>query len=252
MKWIISANSKYYDHKKSFDDFDYIDWKQTANYSIGDIVYIYSTRPDSKISFITKVEKTNLSFSQIRDDKKYWADLTKYEESKTKKFVRLRLLDKVDDYNITLEKLLENGLNAAPQGPVKVRGKLFEFLDNIYNLKNINKELDNVNTYLEGEEQSVLVTKYERNPEAREKCLDYYGYSCKGCGFNFEAKYGDVGKKFIHVHHLIPISEIKERYIINPIKDLIPVCPNCHAMLHRKQKDGTYISYDELKNLILK
>lgn len=46
--------------------------------------------------------------------------------------------------------------------------------------------------------------------------------------------YGEIGNGFIHVHHLVPLSAIKENYHLDPINDLIPVCPNCHAMLHRQ------------------
>ena len=54
------------------------------------------------------------------------------------------------------------------------------------------------------------------------------------CGFDFEKTYGEIGKGFIHVHHIVPVSEIGESYRVDYEKDLIPVCPNCHAMLHRK------------------
>lgn len=47
-------------------------------------------------------------------------------------------------------------------------------------------------------------------------------------------KYGDLGKDFTHVHHIIPLNEIKEEYNVNPLTDLIPICPNCHAIIHRK------------------
>ncbi|MCT7581447.1 HNH endonuclease [Aliarcobacter butzleri] len=87
---------------------------------------------------------------------------------------------------------------------------------------------------LEGAKKQVLVNVYERDTKARQACLEEFGYICKICGFDFEKKYGLIGKEFIHVHHLIPLSEIKEEYEVNPIEDLIPVCPNCHAMLHRK------------------
>lgn len=87
---------------------------------------------------------------------------------------------------------------------------------------------------LEGSKKQVLVNVYERDTKARQACLDEFGYICKICDFDFEKKYGLIGKEFIHVHHLIPLSEIKEEYEVNPIEDLIPVCPNCHAMLHRK------------------
>lgn len=87
---------------------------------------------------------------------------------------------------------------------------------------------------LEGSKKQVLVNIYERDTKARQACLDEFGYICKICNFDFEKRYGLIGKEFIHVHHLIPLSEIKKEYELNPKKDLIPVCPNCHAMLHRK------------------
>ena len=62
--------------------------------------------------------------------------------------------------------------------------------------------------------------------------MERYGYSCVVCGFNFEDEYGDAAKDFIHVHHLMPLSEIKGVHKVDPIKDLRPVCPNCHAVIH--------------------
>ena len=86
----------------------------------------------------------------------------------------------------------------------------------------------------EGSKKTITVNSYERNPKARSECIKKYGVSCAVCGFNFENIYGQRGKGFIHVHHLIPVSDIGDEYEINPITDLRPVCPNCHAMLHRK------------------
>lgn len=85
----------------------------------------------------------------------------------------------------------------------------------------------------EGKLRRVEVNKYERSRSNRQLCLNYHGYTCKVCGFNFENFYGEIGKNFIHVHHIIPVSDIKPEYILNPIKDLIPICANCHSMVHR-------------------
>lgn len=87
---------------------------------------------------------------------------------------------------------------------------------------------------VEGTKKRVIVNIYERDSKARLECLKEFGYICRICEFDFEKKYGDIGKEFIHVHHLLPLSEIKKEYKVNPIKDLIPVCPNCHAMLHKR------------------
>ena len=85
---------------------------------------------------------------------------------------------------------------------------------------------------IEGALKQVLVNKYERNIEARNRCIDFYGAICQVCDLEFSKKYGDIGSGFIHVHHIVPLHEIKKEYIIDPIRDLIPVCPNCHSMLH--------------------
>ncbi|WP_431146162.1 HNH endonuclease [Bacillus cereus] len=73
------------------------------------------------------------------------------------------------------------------------------------------------------------------------------GFSCVVCGFNFEERYGQMGKDFTHVHHLKELSQIGEEYEINPIEDLRPVCPNCHSMLHKRKPA---YSIEELKNLL--
>lgn len=87
--------------------------------------------------------------------------------------------------------------------------------------------------YYEGAGIQVRVTIYERSREARDKCVRHYGCKCSVCGFDFESFYGEIGRDYIHVHHLVLISKNNgEKYVVDPIKDLIPVCPNCHAMLH--------------------
>ncbi len=102
--------------------------------------------------------------------------------------------------------------------------------------------------YTEGTPNQVTLTKYERNPFARKICLKHFGFSCAVCDFNFEQVYGDIGKDFIHVHHLTQVAKVGKQYTVDPLNDLRPVCPNCHAMLHRK-KDGVSIEY--LKSLIV-
>lgn len=84
----------------------------------------------------------------------------------------------------------------------------------------------------EGAVTKVLVNKYERSPRNRAACLAHYGSSCQGCGFSFAEKYGSIASGYIHVHHLVPVSQIGHDYLVNPIEDLIPLCPNCHAAIH--------------------
>lgn len=102
--------------------------------------------------------------------------------------------------------------------------------------------------FLEGAKKEVIVNSFERNPKARKECIEHFGCKCQCCDLDFEDKYGEIGKGFIHVHHLKKISEIGDEYQVNPIEDLIPLCPNCHAMVH---KNNPPFSIDELKEIMV-
>ncbi|WP_198402997.1 HNH endonuclease [Pseudoalteromonas sp. 1_2015MBL_MicDiv] len=95
------------------------------------------------------------------------------------------------------------------------------------------EEVTGADTYIEGATKVVTINKYERDVKARKKCIAHFGCVCQVCGFDFEKVYGDLGKGYIHVHHIVPLSEIGKEYEVNPEEDLVPLCPNCHAMVHR-------------------
>ena len=92
-------------------------------------------------------------------------------------------------------------------------------------------------TLIEGEKFDVTLSRSERNPAARRRCLEIHGVACLACGLDFVSKYGSLGAGFIHVHHLNPLSTISGAYAVDPSRDLIPLCPNCHAMIHRLKDD---------------
>ena len=97
---------------------------------------------------------------------------------------------------------------------------------------------------LEGAAERTLLNKYERNPQARAACIAARGTACTVCGIDFGKEYGPEFEGKIEVHHIVPLSEIGEEYAVDPVNDLVPVCPNCHTALHSK-KDGVY-TVDEL------
>jgi len=86
----------------------------------------------------------------------------------------------------------------------------------------------------EGASKEDLVKRYERSMINRAACIEIHGLRCKVCNMHFEEVYGEIGEGFIHIHHVIPVSLMAGQYVVDPKKDLIPVCPNCHAMLHRQ------------------
>ncbi|HAJ80191.1 MAG TPA: hypothetical protein DCO75_10525 [Fibrobacteres bacterium] len=95
-------------------------------------------------------------------------------------------------------------------------------------------ELDSA-PFSEGSRKKTFIDAYERNPKARKACIEYYGFHCQVCGMLFSDIYGKAGKEVIQVHHLKPIYKSKRERIINPINDLIPVCANCHVIIHTRK-----------------
>lgn len=254
MKWLISANCSIYDCATSFEDYKFIDWRQgNIKYEVGDTVYIYCIRPVKKIRFKCIVKKKDIPLKYIRDDKEYWNNDVEYKKSLKGKFIRLNLIDKIDTEKLNLENLLNNGLKVAPQGPKKLSGELLEYIEKNFNDSNQSdtfpEMIDKDVSVFEGLKKEITVNKYERSSYARAKCIEYNGTKCKICGMNFEEKYGKIGVGFIHVHHIKPIHEIGKEYKIDYKNDLIPVCPNCHAMLHRKI-NGKELTVEQLKSIV--
>lgn len=125
-----------------------------------------------------------------------------------------------------------------------------DILATIWEGRSAKSQLDEAESvFEEGDAISVISRRYERNKLAREMCLDILGATCRICGFNFKEVYGDIGADFIHIHHLEELSQKAKRSTIDPLCDLIPVCPNCHAMLHKRTP---VYSPEELKALIRK
>jgi Predicted restriction endonuclease len=170
----------------------------------------------------------DINHEKINPDNIPWGDLWKYFN------VRITKLPFTDDIESYDEKSI------AADWAVRSVAMIMSLM----NIEQIEDEL-----YYEGGLKRAETNRYERNPVNRELCLAANGYKCMICGFDFEEKYGVIGHHFIHVHHIEQVSLHLEEYLINPVTDLLPVCPNCHAMLHRSDPP---LKPDELKTIIEK
>ncbi len=250
--WIVIANAKYYDLDRFVEERQIIDWQQRSiRYSVGDIVYFYCTAPDKRIKYGGRVIQTGLNEHELEDDSKYWINREAYNRGNTS-WIRVQINSFSDPNSLSLNDLRKNGYTASPQSPSRVSEQLSSYIDghmnSIEGLYPDSEELEG--QIVEGAIKKVTVNAYERNPIARMKCIEHYGCKCAVCGIDFGDYYGDFASGFIHVHHIKPIHEIKQEYVVNPLTDLIPVCPNCHAVLHMKTKDGKQYSVEELRQII--
>jgi hypothetical protein len=100
----------------------------------------------------------------------------------------------------------------------------------------------------EGAVVRTAVNRYERDPNARRACIAHYGAMCQVCEFDFEKTYGPIGVGYIHVHHLTPLASIGQVHEVDPVADLVPLCPNCHAMVHAGR--SAPLTVDELRQIV--
>ena len=128
---------------------------------------------------------------------------------------------------------------------------LLEYIDKVDSSTEADLEDLKSNVFFEDGTGKVHQSRhYERNPAARAECLSHYGYKCHVCGFESEKTYGPLFKNKIEVHHIVPISERGKVYELDPVKDLVPICPNCHTMLHTKLEGGGYPTISQLMELV--
>lgn len=106
------------------------------------------------------------------------------------------------------------------------------------------------NGYKDGAVRERTSVYYERNFRNRRLAIEIHGTTCMACGFNFEEIYGEHGKDYIEIHHVNPLSLLQEEIKIDVRNDLVPLCANCHRMVHRKQKEP--LTIEQLKQMINK
>jgi len=255
--WLISCRNEYYNIKSAFQHLNEVDWRETVKYEVNDMVYIYCTKPYQKVMFQTVVQKINIPFDETIDDRFFGEDIQS-TESQSYYYSRLKLHKYIDSDSLTLNTLLQHGLKMPPRRPMRLRGNLKNYIGLEFEKTALVEhiplpeeiDLDDQKTYHDGAKKQITVNAYERNPIARSECIRMYGSVCIICGFDFGNFYGSELEGKIHVHHKKPLSQIDDSYEVNPKDDLVPVCPNCHMVLHSK-KDRTY-SIEDVKEMISK
>jgi len=248
--WLAFANDiKTFDVIRCFQNLKECHWRKYS-FSKGDIVYLY-VKSKERVLYKTVVVEDKVEANDWDDDK-YWID-TKENNDKNNRVI-LRLLEESCGERLLFKHLHKNGLKTTRSltRPNKNPISLINYIGSHFhdNIDVFPCENDILEDTSESIRKKVYVNRYERDPEERRKCIERYEnkYECIVCGFNFEDKYGEIGRGFIHVHHINPLADNGKDISGN----LIPVCPNCHAMLHRYLKEDARDYNDlikEIKNL---
>lgn len=176
-------------------------------------------------------------------------------DKNSKEFKKLfnQLTDFAQDLNKKINKKTSEGSGGIYLPKNNYLNKEGQYTLSLY--KTVQLDLDSIaneenKVFTEGKKKAKLVQYYERNPKIRARAISYHGLTCKVCGFNFEKFYGDRGKYFIEVHHLVPVSKFNKEIKVDYKKDMTVLCANCHRMIHRNR--NTPLTIKELKSIIRK
>lgn len=167
-------------------------------------------------------------------EKNYWRDgVRKISKSDYEKIIGLSKIEFMS--SLSLDKVSENR--------------------HVYELSvksaHVNSSIEDyfIDVEREGTGREKLAVTYERSKRLREYAIGVHGSSCLACGFNFGEFYGHYAKGYIHVHHVKPVSKLHLGDEFNPKEDLIPLCANCHAVVHLKK--GRLLTLQEIREIIL-
>lgn len=258
--WIIPVYATSFDFGRALHEgHDTMDWRMSSHpFEVGDEVWLAVKDPLVRLAVQLEITAVGLTEEEANDHPELWSDLTAYYDGLGRfRYARMKVIGGAQSLYYSLEALQEHGLQGSLAGVVEVKNeRLLRFLHGEGSADSPTEpdsscEVDypaDAQLY-EGAVVQVLANRYERNREARELCIALKGTRCTICGMHFVETYGEIGRNFIHVHHLVPISSIGKEYELNVEHDLVPVCPNCHYMLHRKNPPYTV---DEIKIILKK
>jgi 5-methylcytosine-specific restriction protein A len=243
-----------YDLKRCRTEGSFItDWNvHTKNIQVGDYAFFYHTGKNNGIfgaGFVTDPPYKNIDWKG-KDKQLYYIDI------KVCELVDPNSDELLSRENLPKELINSNLLWSSGASTITNDSLINEIIDKwsqVYNTKkNFDKIIDEIfkgreGDFREGRVKERISKIHERNYKARIQCIRHHSYTCKVCKLNFYDKYGEAGKDFIHVHHKILVSSRDEAYSINPIEDLVPVCPNCHAIIHKRNPP---YEVDEVKQML--
>lgn len=253
--WVLISNNDFYRLDDWLLTHDIISWRQRSNFEQGDTIYVYTTKPVARLTYKMVCIGANLPSSKYIDDEDYWMDKAIYRDVVVnfKRFAEFKLIERLPNIaQLSYNELVKHGLRTV-QSTHRMNKELVNYVESVLltnKTSNNDCEVDypsDETAFYEGAVMKVLVNKYERNAKARQQCIDNLGCRCVICGCDFTERYGKIGEGFIHVHHIVPIGCIGKEYVLNPVKDLVPVCPNCHYMLHRHNPP---LNPEDLKKLL--
>ena len=178
--WLISSNDNIFRLEDFLTDNQSVDWQGSFSPKKGDVVFIYRTKPVQRICYMMEVSEINIPYKNTINDINYWGEkhTPKGATNPEELYHRLKLLGRTTSQSLHITELQKRGMKGVPQGPRKLYGSLLEYVLDVFMVSQTDyDEIPNPETVFEGAKREIVVNRYERNREAREKCIAAHG--CK-------------------------------------------------------------------------
>lgn len=133
--WIIPSNSSKFDLAKFLSKYNNkVDWKQSANFEVGDVVYIYCTKPEMRIRYKMNVIATDIPSSKAKIDKKFWSDEAELKKGmEYNRYFRMELVSETNSDLLTMDELHRQGVKGYFYGPRTIDRELSMYIDKAFN-----------------------------------------------------------------------------------------------------------------------
>ena len=270
-EWVITCNLKSYDVVSAFKKLDELEWKQSTNVEVGDMIYIYVGAPTSAIQYRCKAIAVNLPKGKI-DDSEFIIDDSNYGNYGN--YMRLCLLDTYNDDRLKYAALKKNGLKTV-QGPSKITEEFSAYLNEINNsykvedqkeddclvtaVNNIELTDDMLFEYngVKKKKSNPIHTNgskiYRRDRQTAINALAHAQYLCE-----IDAKHPTFirkryNKNYTEPHHLVPMAYSDEFDVSLDVEEnIVSLCSNCHNQIHYGVDADKLIKklYEDRKDLL--
>ena len=133
--WIIPSNCSKFDLAKFLSKHNNeVDWKQSANFEVGDVVYIYCTKPEMRIRYKMNVIATDIPSSEALIDKIFWSDEVELKKGlDNNRYVRMKLVSETNSDRLTMDELHRQGVKGYFYGPRTIDRELTIYVDKVFN-----------------------------------------------------------------------------------------------------------------------
>jgi 5-methylcytosine-specific restriction protein A len=251
--WLASSNLAYYNSLEGFKKYSEIDWGNRGNNKIevGDIVYIYLTKPEQKIAIKTVVTKSGYGPDELLEDE---SQINRDEDEEIcEHFIRLKLVHFIDSEFLGIDELRKHGVNGNLQGKRRIPKQTLSYIQyheksdnpNVVSMEELDKELENNILFSKHSsaadrekrlekankhpvEIQVISRGFKRNADVIVAVLERANGVCERCNFTAPFIRKKDGTPYLEVHHKIQLANGGE----DSIENAIAVCPNCHREMH--------------------